>query len=64
MANKFEASGATVRRALQELVPSVPAALDDACSDALAHAIQTAPEAIDPEAVERLGIIYAKYAAK
>jgi len=55
---------ATVRRSLQELVPSVPAALDDACSDALAHAIQTAPEAIDPEAVERLGVIYAKYAAR
>src|SRR5205823_1879212 len=53
---------ATVRRALQELVPRVPAALEDACTSALAHAIQTAPEAINPDAVERLGLIYAKYA--
>jgi len=53
---------ATVRRALQELVPRVPAALEDACTSALAHAIQTAPEAINPDAVERLGLIYEKYA--
>jgi 5'-methylthioadenosine phosphorylase len=55
---------ATVRRALAELVPRVPAELEDACTSALAHAIQTAPEAINPDAVERLGLIYAKYAAK
>jgi 5'-methylthioadenosine phosphorylase len=53
---------ATVRRALAELVPRVPAELEDACTSALAHAIQTAPEAINPDAVERLGLIYAKYA--
>lgn len=53
---------ATVRRALQELVPSIPPELDDACVSALAHAIQTAPEAINAEAVERLGVIYEKYA--
>src|SRR5436189_1300217 len=39
---------ATVRRSLQELVPRVPAELEDACTSALAHAIQTAPEAINP----------------
>lgn len=55
---------ATVRRALQELTPAVPATLEDECSSALAHAIQTAPEAVNPEAVERLGIIYEKYASK
>ena len=55
---------ATVRRALQELAPAVPReALDDGCSTALRHAIQTAPEAINPEAVERLGLIYSKYTA-
>ena len=53
---------ATVRRALAELVPRVPAALEDACTSALAHAIPTAPEAINPDAVERLGLIYEKYA--
>jgi 5'-methylthioadenosine phosphorylase len=53
---------ATVRRVLTELVPRVPSELEDACTSALAHAIQTAPEAINPDAVERLGLIYAKYA--
>jgi 5'-methylthioadenosine phosphorylase len=53
---------ATVRRTLQELTPTIPAALDDSCTSALAHAVQTAPEAINAEAVERLGVIYAKYA--
>src|SRR5256714_6062833 len=53
---------ATVRRALAELVPRVPVGLEDDCTSALAHAIQTAPEAINPDAVERLGLIYEKYA--
>jgi 5'-methylthioadenosine phosphorylase len=53
---------ATVRRVLPELVPRVPAELEDACTSALAHAIQTAPEAINPDAVGRLGLIYEKYA--
>ena len=53
---------ATVRRVLPELVPRVPAELEHACTSALAHAIQTAPEAINPDAVERLGLIDEKYA--
>ncbi len=55
----------TVRRAIQEVVPAIPPdALEDACSTALAHAIQTAPDAIDPEALDRLGLIYAAYATR
>lgn len=52
---------ATVRRSLLELMPAIPAELEDACVTALAHAIQTSPEAINQEAAERLGIIYEKY---
>ena len=55
---------ATVRRSLQELIPAIPAELEDACTMALAHAIQTSPDAINPDAVERLGIIFEKYKAR
>lgn len=56
---------ATVRRTLQELVPTIPAeAPDDDITNALAHSIQTAHDAINPEAVERLGVIFSKYAAR
>ncbi len=56
---------ATVRRSLLELVPTIPATPpDDDITNALAHAIQTAPDAINPEAVERLGIIFEKYARR
>ncbi len=55
---------ATVRRSLLELAPTIPAELEDACTSALAHAIQTAPEAIVPEAADRLGLIYEKYRSR
>ncbi len=56
---------ATVRRTLQELVPAIPAeAPDDDITNALAHSIQTAHDAINPEAVQRLGVIFSKYAAR
>jgi 5'-methylthioadenosine phosphorylase len=54
----------TVRRSLLALIPTIPARGDCGCSDALATAIQTAPDAISPEAARQLGIIYARYAKR
>jgi 5'-methylthioadenosine phosphorylase len=53
---------ATVRRSLLALMPTIPARGDCGCADALASAIQTAPEARDPEVARQLGLIYARYA--
>jgi 5'-methylthioadenosine phosphorylase len=55
------ANVATVRRALLALIKTIPYARTCPCPDALAHAIQTDPRAIAPQAVERLGVIYEKY---
>ncbi len=51
----------TVRRSLLALVPTIPQAGDSMCADALGSAIQTAPDAISPEAVKQLGLIYQRY---
>ncbi|GAC1436458.1 MAG: S-methyl-5'-thioadenosine phosphorylase [Chloroflexota bacterium] len=53
---------ATVRRALLALLKTIPYERSCGCRDALAHAIQTDPRFIAPRAVERLGVIYQKYA--
>lgn len=55
---------ATVRRALLALIANIPQQRTCGCADALAHAIQTDPRYISPQAVERLGVIYEKYRAK
>jgi 5'-methylthioadenosine phosphorylase len=51
----------TVRRSLLALIPTIPAQGDCGCTTALASAIQTAPDAIDPEVAAKLGLIYQKY---
>jgi 5'-methylthioadenosine phosphorylase len=51
----------TVRRSLLALIPTIPAQGACACTSALASAIQTAPEAIDPAVAAQLGLIYQKY---
>jgi len=55
---------ATVRRALLALIANIPQQRTCDCADALAHAIQTDPRYISPQAVERLGVIYEKYRTK
>ena len=55
---------ATVRRALLALIANIPQQRTCGCADALAHAIQTDPRYISPQAVERLGVIYEKYRTK
>ncbi len=55
------ANVATVRRALLSIVQNTPQERTCGCADALAHAIQTDPRYVTPQAMERLGIIYAKY---
>ena len=55
---------ATVRRSLLALIPTIPQDADFGAGRALDGAIQTAPDAISPEAVRQLGLIYARYAAK
>jgi 5'-methylthioadenosine phosphorylase len=52
----------TVRRSLLELIGTIPQEGDCGCADALGPAIQTAPDAISPEAVSQLGLIYQRYA--
>lgn len=51
----------TVRRSLIALIPTIPPQGQCPCGDALASAIQTAPDAISAEAAEQLGLIYARY---
>jgi 5'-methylthioadenosine phosphorylase len=51
----------TVRKSLLALIPTIPPKGACPCGDALASAIQTAPDAISPEAAKHLGIIYQKY---
>jgi 5'-methylthioadenosine phosphorylase len=51
----------TVRRSLLALIPTIPAQGDCGCTTALASAIQTAPDAIDPAVAAKLGLIYQKY---
>jgi 5'-methylthioadenosine phosphorylase len=58
------ANVAVVRRALLTLVQHMPQERTCGCGDALAHAIQTDPRAISPQAAERLGVIFEKYAAR
>ena len=53
---------ATVRASLLALIPSIPLQGGCQCASALASAIQTSPEAISPDAVQQLGIIFQKYA--
>jgi 5'-methylthioadenosine phosphorylase len=53
---------ATVRTSLLALIPTIPRQGACQCANAVASAIQTSPEAISPEAVRKLGIIYQKYA--
>ncbi|MDB5059521.1 MAG: 5-methylthioadenosine phosphorylase, partial [Chloroflexi bacterium] len=52
----------TVRKSLLALIPTIPASGNCGCDAALSTAIQTAPDAISPEAVKQLGLIYQKYA--
>ena len=52
----------TVRRTLLALIPTIPPEGDALCANALSTAIQTAPDAISPEAAAQLGLIYARYA--
>jgi 5'-methylthioadenosine phosphorylase len=52
----------TVRKSLLALIPTIPAQGGCQCSNTLASAIQTSPDAISPEAVQKLGVIYQKYA--
>lgn len=51
----------TVRRSLLALIPTIPAQAACPCPSALASAIQTAPDAIDPTVADQLGLIYQKY---
>ncbi len=53
---------ATVRKCLLALIPTIPAQAGCQCATALASAIQTSHDAISPEAIQQLGIIYQKYA--
>jgi 5'-methylthioadenosine phosphorylase len=52
----------TVRNSLLALIPIIPHDASCPCPHALSTAIQTAPDAIEPDAAKRLGLIYAKYA--
>jgi 5'-methylthioadenosine phosphorylase len=52
----------TVRRTLRTLIPAIPYVGDSLCANALASAVQTAPEAVSADAVADLGRIYARYA--
>jgi 5'-methylthioadenosine phosphorylase len=52
----------TVRRSLLALIANIPQKGDCGCADALGSAIQTAPDAISPEAAKQLGLIYQRYA--
>jgi len=54
----------TVRRSLLALIPTIPQQGGCGCENVLAAAIQTAPDAIAPDAVRQLGIIYQKYAKR
>ena len=49
------------RRLIVEAVPRTTADRTCDCSDALANAILTAPEAISPEVRQRLGLLIDKY---
>jgi 5'-methylthioadenosine phosphorylase len=55
---------ATVRRTLLSLMKTLPRERTCGCGDALAHAIQTDPRYIAPQAIDRLGVIYEKYAGR
>jgi 5'-methylthioadenosine phosphorylase len=52
----------TVRRSLLALISHIPQQGDCGCANALGSAIQTAPDAISPEAAKQLGLIYQRYA--
>lgn len=52
----------TVRRTLLALIATIPQQGDCGCADALGPAIQTAPDAISPDAAKQLGLIYQRYA--
>jgi 5'-methylthioadenosine phosphorylase len=52
----------TVRRSLLALIANIPQQGDCGCANALGSAIQTAPDAISPEAAKQLGLIYQRYA--
>lgn len=52
----------TVRRSLLALIARIPQQGDCGCADALGSAIQTAPDAVAPEAAKQLGLIYQRYA--
>lgn len=52
----------TVRKSLLALIPTIPDKANCACDRTLESAIQTAREAISPDAAARLGLIYQKYA--
>lgn len=54
----------TVRKSLLALIPTIPQQGDALCADALSTAIQTAPDAISPEAAAHLGIIFERYAKR
>ena len=54
----------TVRKSLLALIPTIPQQGDALCADALSTAIQTAPDAISPEAAAHLGIIFDRYAKR
>lgn len=54
----------TVRRTLLALIPTIPPEGDALCANALSTAIQTAPDAISPEAAAQLGLIYERYARR
>ncbi|MGC8837683.1 MAG: S-methyl-5'-thioadenosine phosphorylase [Anaerolineae bacterium] len=58
---RLRANVAVVRQALPHLVRALPAERRCACGSALAMALGTAPEAIPPEARERLRLLLGRY---
>ena len=50
------------KRSLLALISRIPQQGDCGCADALGSAIQTASDAVSPEAAKQLGLIYQRYA--